>query len=72
MNAGLFPKPLHVLFACITGVKHSVQAASFKARVIIFKMQLFKRDLSRERPGLGTVKGSELSCTKFAPSSVSA
>lgn len=45
-NAGLFPKLLHVLFACIAGMKQSVQAASFEARVIILLMQLFKRDLS--------------------------
>lgn len=46
MNAGLFPKPLHVLFACIAGMNRSVQAASPEARVIILVMQLFKRDLS--------------------------
>lgn len=47
MNAGLFPKPLHILFACIAGMEQSVQAASLKVRVMIHLKQLKKkRDLS--------------------------
>lgn len=69
VNAGLFPKPLHVLFAWNAGVKQSVQAASLELHVTI---QCNLKRCIWERPGLGISKGSELSCTKFAPSSLSA
>lgn len=48
MNAGLFPKPLHVLFACIAGMKQSVQAASLEVHVMIHIMQLKKEIYLRE------------------------
>lgn len=48
MNAGLFPKPLHILFACIAGMKQSVQAASLDIRVMIHIMQLEKESYLRE------------------------
>lgn len=70
MNAGLFPKPLHILFACIAGMKQSVQAASSEACVIILKVQLFNRDLSERGQDWELSRGQSLPCTKFAPSSL--
>lgn len=40
MNAGLFPKPLHILFACIVDMKQSVQAMTLEVHVMIHIVQL--------------------------------
>lgn len=48
MNAGLFPKPLHILFACVAGRKQSAQAASLEVHVMIHIMELKKEIYLRE------------------------
>lgn len=52
MNAGLFPKPLHILFACTAGMKQSVQAVSLYVMLHIrqLKKDASERGQNRELP----------------------